>query len=226
MKAHESLKEVIVTSQQEMDEIPADYKGQIHIEATAVVVVSKKYHFRVKAWENSSVVARENSSVVARGNSQIVDRQVNGKILLNGNARTVFMPKNIHEFMDFYGIKHTKTRGTFYKAVRKSANGEYVSSHSRTFTYTVGETAKNDCDQDARRDCSFGLHISHLGWALDFGRGWDRLAILEVESKISDIVTPTATDGKVRTSELKVIREVPLEECGVYGRILAKRKKV
>lgn len=34
---------------------------------------------------------------------------------------------------------------------------------------------------------------------------------------------PTNTDGKVRTSKVKVLREVPLEECGVFGKIIAKR---
>lgn len=44
------------------------------------------------------------------------------------------------------------------------------------------------------------------------------------ENKIKDIVLPTNTNGKVRTSEVKVLREVPLEECGVFGKILAKRR--
>ena len=80
------------------------------------------------------------------------------------------------------------------------------------------------CDADTTEDCGRGLHISHLDWALRFGRDWSNLAILEVETNIDDIVKPDNTDGKVRTSKLKVIREVPLEECGVYGKILARRK--
>ena len=203
----------------------------------------------VVAWENSSVVARENSSVVARENSsvvarenssveawenssvvasanaQIVDRQINGTIQISGNARIVYMPKNIHEFMDFYGIKHTKTKATFYKAVRKQDDGRLISDYNCTFEYKVGETKSENCDSDAQRECSYGIHISHLNWALRFGSDWDNLAIIECETKISDIVMPDDTDGKVRTSKIKVLREVPLEECGVYGKILAKRMK-
>jgi len=124
--------------------------------------------------------------------------------------------------MGFYGIKHTKTKATFYKAVHKR-NGSYCSHHAASFTYQVGSAAKERCDTDTLRDCSYGIHISHLNWALQFGDDWNDLAILEVETKISDIVMPINTDGKVRTSEIKVLREVPLSECGVYGKILAKR---
>ena len=179
----------------------------------------------VVAWENSSVVAYENSSVEARGNSQIVDRQLNGDIQVSGNARIVYMPKNIHEFMDFYGIKHTKTKAIFYKAVHKKLNGRLVSNFDNTFEYEIGETKTEVCDNDTACECSHGIHISHLDWALRFGSGWPELAIIECETKIDDIVVPNDTDGKVRTSKIKVVREVPLEECGIYGKILAKRRK-
>lgn len=33
------------------------------------------------------------------------------------------------------------------------------------------------------------------------------------------------SDGKIRTSELRVLREVPLEELGAYGKIVAKKRK-
>jgi hypothetical protein len=178
----------------------------------------------VEARDNSSVVAWENSSVEARGNSQIVDRTLNGKIKISGNARIVHMPKNINDFIDFYGIKHTKTKAIFYKAVHK-VDGSYLSDHNKKFTYEIGKTVTDEIDTDVKNDCGKGLHISHLHFALDYGQSWNDIAILECETKISDIVMPTNTDGKVRTSKLKVLREVPLEECGVYGKILAKRGK-
>ena len=188
--------------------------------------VEARENSSVVAWGNSSVEARENSSVVARGNTQVVDRQNSlGKILISGNARKVYMPKNIEEFMNFYEIEHTKTKAKFYKAVRKDEKGIYKSGWNKDFTYEIGKKKKEKCDDNINDDCSFGIHISYLQWALDFGRGWKDLAILEVETKISDIVMPINTDGKVRTSEIKVLREVPLEECGLYGKILAKRRK-
>ena len=176
----------------------------------------------VVAWGNSSVEAWENSSVVANANVQVVDRQLCGKIQISGNARIVYMPKNIENFMNFYGIKHTKKKATFYKAVRK-INNKYVSNHDCNFVYEIGKTKKENCDTNVNIECSNGIHISHLNWALNFGCAWSNLAILEVETDISDIVLPNNSDGKVRTSKVKVIREVPLDECGIYGKILAKR---
>ena len=133
------------------------------------------------------------------------------------------MPKTINEFMDFYGIKHTKTKAIFYKAVRKKG-GVYFSDYDNDFIYELGKNITEKCDTDTGCDCSYGIHISHLDWALRFGGKWDNVAILEVETKIADIVMPINTDGKVRTSKCKVLREIPLSECGAYGKILAKRK--
>ncbi len=177
---------------------------------------------RVVAYENSSVEARENSRVVANANVQVVDRLVGGKIQITGNARIVYMPKNLEDFMNFYGIKHSKTKGTFYKAVRK-INNKYVSNYDSNFIYEIGKTKAERCDESTNSKCSFGIHISSLQIALNFGSDWSNVAILEVESKLADIVLPKNSDGKVRTSEIKVIREVPLSECGIYGKILEKR---
>ena len=45
----------------------------------------------------------------------------------------------INEFMDFYGIKHTKTKATFYKAVRKDKEGIYRADYNSNFTYEIGK---------------------------------------------------------------------------------------
>ena len=134
------------------------------------------------------------------------------------------MPKTIEEFMTFHNIKHDKKTARFFKAVHRTDSG-YAADYNPSFHYAIGETIKNDCDPNTDDDCSYGIHIAHRAWALDFGRGWSDLAIIEVETDIDKIVMPTLTDGKVRTSEIKVLREVPLEECGVYGKIIAKRLK-
>jgi hypothetical protein len=132
------------------------------------------------------------------------------------------MPKSVHEFLDYYGIKHTKTTATLYKAVRK-VDAKYVSDHSSSFEYVIGETKTEECCQNTTVECSYGIHISHLDWALNYGRDWTNIAIIECSVKISDIVVPINSDGKVRASKVKVVREVPLAECGLYGEILAER---
>ena len=187
--------------------------------------VEARENSSVEARENSSVEAWENSSVVARGNVQALDMMQGAKVKVSGNSRIVYMPKTIFEFMDFYGIKYTKKKARFYKAVRKDKDGIYFSNYDNDFKYKIGEIVSEPCNDDPAEKCGSGLHISHLNWALIFGAAWSDLAILEVETNIADIVKPNNTDGKVRTSKLKVLREVPLEECGIYGKILARRRK-
>lgn len=136
---YNEISEITVHNQEELDGIPLDFKGRIYIECTATVRVSNRYYWNVVARGNSSVVAWGNSSVVANSNVQVVNRLINGKIKLSGNAREVFMPKTIFEFMDFYGIKHTKTKAVFYKAVRKADNGTLYADYNSDFRYVVGE---------------------------------------------------------------------------------------
>ena len=173
----------------------------------------------------SSVVARENSSVEANANVQVVNRLIGGKIKLSGNAREVFMPKTIFEFMDFYGIKHDKTKAIFYKAVRKNKNGELYADYDNNFKYVVGQyKSEPNINKDISNDCGAGIHISTLNWVLNFGSDWNNLAVIKVETKIKDIVLPQNTDVKVRTSGVKVLEEIPLEDCGVYVKIKKKRR--
>jgi hypothetical protein len=177
----------------------------------------------VEARGNSIVSARENSSVVARGNAQVVDYLQGAKIKISGNARIVYNPKGINEFMKFYDIKHTKTKAIFYKAVRK-IDGKYCADYNNNFIYEIGKEKIEECEKNIQIDCGKGIHISPLNWALEFGKDFDNLAILEVETKIEDIILSENSNGKVRTSRVKVLREVPLEECGLFGKILLKRR--
>ena len=249
---YENLTEITVKSQEELDMIPLDFKGRIYIgfgDRFKPAIVNNRYELSVVAWENSSVVAwenssvvawenssveawensrveaRGNSSVVARGNVQVLDCLVGGKIEISGNARIVYNPKNIHEFMNFYDIKRDKKKAIFYKAVHKNKDN-YYSDYCNNFLYHIGEKLTVNCDRDIDVECSFGIHISHLKWALNYGAKWHDLAILEVETDIDKIVLPKKSDGKVRTSEITVLREVPLEECGLYGQILANERGV
>ena len=239
---YSKLTEITVKSQEELDMIPDYFSGIIYIEFGTYwdkAIVRKRYKKSVEAWENSSVVAwgnssvvargnssveaRENSSVVADGNSQIVDRLFGGRIEITGNARIVYMPKTIEEYCSFYGIKHDKKNGKFFKCVHKK-DGRYFSDNTSYFEYIIGERAVADyLTTNSREDCGHGIHFAHLTWCLDYGKDWKDLAILEVEAELDGIILPDGCPGKVRAAEVTVIREVPLEECGVYGKIIAKR---
>jgi len=237
---YNKIREITVVTQEELDAIPVEYVGRIYITFgtyfdKAIVKNRKNVVARgnasvvawenasVEAWENASVVARENASVVANANVQVIKRSSSAKISIGGNARIVYMPKTIHEFMDFYGIAHNKTTAKFFKAVHKSDN-VYFSDYNNSFKYSIGSDVSEKCDKDTSETCSYGIHISHRDWALKFGESWSDMAILEMEVKIKDVVLPEQTDGKVRTNKAKVLREVPLEECGLYGKMIAKRR--
>ena len=187
----------------------------------------------VKAWDNSSVLARDNStvkawdnsSVLARGNVQVVDRLTSGAIWLSSNARKVCMPKTIGEYLNFYDIENDGKLAILYKAVHKQGS-EYVSNYDSTFKYIIGGLiTEPKCNTDVDENCGKGIHVSHLNWALDYGRDWSDLAILALEVEIKDIIMPIDSDGKVRVPKAKVIREVPLSECGLYGKILSRKIK-
>ena len=201
-------------------------RGNSSVVARENSSVEARENSSVVAWENSSVEARENSSVDGQGNAQITDCLRDGRIKVQGNARIVYNPRNIEEYMAFYGIKHTKTKAIFFKAVHKK-NDFYVSDKDSSFEYHIGKSAKceDDLNTDINEECGSGIHIAHLDWCLNYGRNWNDLAILECEAAIKDIIVPLYGNGKVRVDKVKVLREVPLEECGVYGKILAKRRK-
>ena len=151
---------------------------------------------------------------------QIINLNCRGALQTFANSRIVLMPRNVEEYLDFYGIERRDGKAILYKAVR---GDDLHSSHDPSFTYSAGQTIAHDCDPDTSRDCSYGLHVSTLRWALDFGYGWDDLRIVECAVPIDKIIYPDGSNGKVRTSELTVLRIVPLEDCGATGKIIIKR---
>ena len=178
----------------------------------------------VYANDNSSVVARNNSSVVARGNSQVVDAHRRGNIKVSGNARIVYNPDNIADWASANGITITDGKIRLYKAVHKR-DGKYVADWDNDFIYTIGAVAEADgFTTNPAEDCGQGIHMATLGWSATYGRGWGDIALLELEADADEIVVPLYETGKVRAPKALVIREVPLEEAGIMGKILAKRR--
>ena len=179
----------------------------------------------VEAWENSSVEAWENSSVDLFGYSQARICSDRIKYKTNGNSRIILPFEDIDDYIDYFDVKDNGNTITLYKAVHKVGEATFVSDWMKSFGYNIGETVtQENTDKDVYNDCGVGLHVSTLHWSLMFGRNFDDLAIIECEVPKDKAVVYKFTDGKIRTSELKVIREVPLEECGVFGKMLAKKK--
>ena len=246
------MKEIICASQAELDSVAVDFDGRVIIKFGTPynrAVVNRRFKYPVEASGNSSVVAsgnssvvasgnssvvasgnssvvaRDNSSVVASGNSQIVDAARNNNIEISGNARIVYNPSNIDEYIDFYGLDATGTTVKLYKAVH-FCGGVYCSDYNHEFIYPIGDvvTPDNGFDESVQIECGAGIHLAYKMWAVGYGAYWPDLAILECECEKSDGLVPLYGDGKVRARKAKALREVPLEECGLYGEIIAKRR--
>lgn len=229
------MNEKIVTSQAELDAIPVDYSGRIIIKfgtPAKRAVVNKKYlrsvcaygNSSVYAYGNSSVCAYGNSSVCAYGNSQVVDAHRQGNIKVSGNARIVYNPDNITDWASANGITITEGKIRLYKAVHKR-DGKYVADWDNDFIYTIGAVAEaNGFTTDPAEACGQGIHMATLGWSATYGRDWGDIALLELEADADEIIVPLYKTGKVRAPKALVIREVPLKEAGIMGKILAKRK--
>ena len=178
----------------------------------------------VEARENSSVVAWGNSSVVARENSQICDRSRKHDIKTNGNARIVYDPCNAEEYIALHELEHNDKTVRLFKAVHKTDKG-YAAGYAGAFRYEIGKEAVADyLDDNVNMDCGHGIHMAFKEWCVSYGAGWNDMAILELETEIAGLVVPVNGAGKVRAAKATVIREVPLKECGLYGKILAKRR--
>ena len=238
------MNEIIVKTQEELDNVPMDYHGRIIIKFGTWLdpaVLKKSYdhasaeasgnaraelwdNARAELWGNARAELWGNASAEASGNAQIVDVCRSGRASISGNARVVYLPQTLEEFISHYGIKGDGEI-TLYKAVHKH-NEQYFSDYDDEFEYRIGEIAvpDNGFDDDAHKKCGAGINMAPLHWCLDYGRGGDDLAILEMTALREDVVVPMDTDGKVRARKAKVVREVPLSECGIYGEILAKRR--
>lgn len=165
----------------------------------------------------------ENSSVEGSGNAQIVDMEEDGKVSVKGNARIVYNPKTPEEYAEHHNLTCSDGYMRLFKAVRKCGD-RYLSDRDSNFEYFIGKTICADgLDTSRFNNCGKGIHAAHMAWCLDYGKEWSNLSILEVEMPMETMVIPTGGE-KVRADHCRVIREVPLEECGIYGKILAKRK--
>ena len=222
------MKEIVCTTQAELDAVPVDFDGRVVVKFGTpdnMAVINRRFKYAVEAWENSSVVARGNSSVVARGNTQIVDVARKGNVKISGNARVVYNPSNIDEYIDFYGLESTESTVRLFKAVHFTGE-KYYSDADHDFIYTIGDVAvpTNGFNNNIKETCGAGINLANKAWALNYGYIWYDLAILELECEKADVLVPLMSDGKVRARKAKVIREVPLEECGLLGKTLAKQR--
>ena len=176
-------------------------------------------------YDNASAELYGNASATGIGNAQIVDAARKGNVKVSGNARVVYNPSSIDEYIDFHGLESTESTVRLFKAVHFNGKAYYADA-DYDFVYTIGDIAvpTNGFNDNINQTCGAGINLAHKAWALNYGRGWEDLAILELECEKADVLVPLMSDGKVRARKAKVIREVPLDECGLYGAMLAKQR--
>lgn len=110
----------------------------------------------------------------------------------------------------------TNTTRTYYKAIKKTVDGRYISAWDNSTEYRIGEITESQLCDNPDRVAVQGIHFASLEFAQKYGDAWENVAILELEVNIHDMVIPDAKD-QLRASKVKVIREVPMSELGKWG---------
>ena len=124
---------------------------------------------------------------------------------------TIREDNTLDMYLQLYPIEKKWKNLIFYKSVR-NIDGEYCSNWASDFKYVIGKTKTEKVEMNDNDSCTAGIHISDKSWAIAFGAWWSNQALLELEVSPKDIVVSKDCNGKVRTSKVKVLREVPKEE--------------
>lgn len=171
------------------------------VKNSSVVIALDECH--VESRGNSFVIARNKSKVDAYDDSRIINKSF-GQMVINDKAKIRIKFEDVYDFMDFFNIEHDETKAIFYIATRKIGK-KYI--FNMRIACKIGKIQKSKCDPDIQKVFSFGIGISNKEFAKRFDL-WENKDILEVETDIKDIIVPIKSDGIVRTSKIKVLREV------------------
>ncbi len=155
--------------------------------------------------------------VVAKGMNLIrqigvkkIDLQLSKSVNFIHIKDTIENKPNFNMYKKLYPVDEKGKKIISYKAVHK-VDGKYIADYDKKTEYKIGEIKEIPTNPLNEESCSYGIHLSHKLWAINFGK-WKDVALLECETDIKDIVIAKDCDGKFRTSKIKVIREVPREE--------------
>lgn len=208
------------------DNCAAVINGVIHVETFGNSMVEAFSNCTVKAYNESKVIAHDNCTVVAHEdsiitadmNAQVIDQlSEKGRIDILGNARILHIPRTAEEYCSFNGIEHDHNTGRFLLRVHKR-NGLFYSDQFPEFVYEIGEKTKVNF-------CKNYIPVRNLTNRIDDNSmDWVDLSVIEVEVDLDNIVIHQDFGDVAKCSEVTVLREVPLAECGMYGEILSRMK--
>lgn len=193
---------------------------KIIAEGMVRVILSAYSECEVFAFGSSMIVSNGLSSIKGYENSviKIDSKGLINNISLHGRSHLIPLCESLEDFIATYDVKlDEQGRLILYKAVRINPNSDnYISNHDRNFVYKVGEFAiELNFNKNKYKECSSGLHASTLKYAVDYGKHWEDLVILEVRVNKEDLVVPIGTDGKIRAKKLFVERAIPPNEYAI-----------
>lgn len=231
-----SKETIIVKTQKQFDDISVDYDGVIDIVGDKEWLdISARPNATMSVYDNATIQYVSGNATIqyvsgyASINLITAEAQVNCfgqnvvryfedekniKLKVSKSTTAVILERFKPTFESYktnYPVVVKGKKAIFYKAVHKK-DGKYVSDYSSSFTYEIGKKKTETPNLSVKESCTAGIHISPLYWAVNFGKHWDDMAILECEVPIDKIIVAEDSDGKVRTSELKVLREVQESE--------------
>ena len=141
-----------------------------------------------------------------------------GNLANNPSNRAV---EELHRFLENRNMPIDE-RGCFvgYKAIRNN----WMDKHSGTIRNCIGDSPfmkRREVDDDARQECSYGLHVGSLEYVKSFANnygspGGDRIVLVSVNP--ADVVSvPYADAQKLRTCRYTVLAEYtgPLPDGGI-----------
>ena len=200
--------------------------SQVNVMRESSQVKEMRGSSQVKEMWGSSIVSKilgQKNKISCFGfNYLFIERGVDvSGIKLNDTSQIILFDSfrtspTIQFYLKNYPVKESDGILTIFKSVHKTKDGRYLSNHDRNFEYKIGEKKTHAVSKNIDDSCDVGIHGSHLQWAVNFGKSWDDMAILELEVPMDSVVVAKDCDGKIRTGVAEVIREVPIEEYQQY----------
>ena len=120
--------------------------------------------------------------------------------------------KELYGFIEYGQLPITQA-GTFL--ARKVVRADFKDKHSGTLLYkpgTVVSMPRGKVDDNPNNTCSYGLHVYSKEYSKHFASSGDKFLVVEINPKDVVAVPPDYNNTKMRTCEMRVIKELTNED--------------
>jgi len=174
----------------------------------------------VHAYDNSRVLA-DRSTVYLHGaaKARLFDEEctVHVDTTTGTTTNTTINNENVfpaaltpEQYCKWFGVQVRDGHAILYKVVGLDNTPYFYSAAG--VTYEVGKEYTTGVDKNIHEDCSYGIHAAPLSVCLQMAgelQWGTEFKVYEVSIPLDSMVVPYGTEGKVRTSRMKVLRELP-----------------